>query len=185
VAKLVARAERVYRKTKKAVKYYTSFWYRAESWGKSRRVLAKVEYNQEGLNRRFVVTSFWKGKACEFFDLYEDRGQCENYIKELKNGLQADRLSCHSYVANAFRLMLHSLVYVLVHNFRVDVLRGTELAYATVETLRSKLFKVGALVNETVRRVWFHLSSGWPLRALFIQVNKHLQIIKPLHFNTS
>ncbi len=179
VERLVARARAVFQKRKKPVTYYTSFWYQAGSWERRRRVLAKVEWNDKGLNRRFVVTSFRRGKACELFDLYEDRGRCENYIKELKNGLRADRLSCHSFMANAFRLMLHSLAYVLVHNFRLDVLKRTELACATIETIRLKLFKVGALVKETVRRVWFHLSSGWPFRPLFIRVCKNLG------FNTS
>ena len=174
VAQLVSKAQRAYKKVGKPVKYYTSFWYRAKSWHKKRRVLAKVEYNEKGLNRRFVVTSFRADKASVLFDLYEDRGESENWIKELKNGLKADRLSCHGYMANAFRLLLHSLAYVLVHNFRLDVLKGTALACATIETIRLKLLKVGALVKETVRRIWFQLSSGWPFRLIFIQVCKNL-----------
>ena len=174
VVKVVAKAKRIFKKTGKPVKYYTSFWYRAKSWHKRRRVLAKIEYNEQGLNRRFVVTSFRVNGAHKLFDLYEDRGASENWIKEFKNGLKADRLSCHGYIANAFRLLLHSLAYVLISNFRADVLKRTVLASATIETIRLKLIKVGALVKETVRRIWFQLSSGWPFRPIFIQVCKNL-----------
>ncbi|MGB9719943.1 MAG: IS1380 family transposase, partial [bacterium] len=179
VAWLVSRARQRYKRMGKVVRYYTSFWYRARSWYKRRRVLAKVEYNEKGLNLRFVVTSFSRGEAEGLFDLYEDRGESENWIKEFKNGLRADRLSCHGYVANAFRLLLHSLAYVLVSNFRADMLKRTVLASATIETIRLKLIKVGALVKETVRRIWFCLASGWPFRPIFIQVCKNLC------FNTS
>ncbi len=134
----------------------------------------KVEYSSKGLNLRFLVTSLRLGKSGELFDLYEVRGASENWIKEFKRGLSADRLSCHSYLANAFRLLLHSLAYVLVSNFRADVLKGTELARATIETIRLKLIKVAALVKESVRRLWFHLSSGWPFRSIFIQVCNNL-----------
>ena len=162
------------RETSEKVKHYTSFWYQARSWDRRRRVVVKIEYGDEGLNVRFLVTSFRTGKACELFRLYGKRGESENWIKEFKNNLKGDRLSCHGYVANAFRLLLVSCAYVLVHNFRASVLKGTELARATIETIRLKLIKVGAMVKETVRRLWFYLSSGWPFRPLFIQVCKNL-----------
>jgi len=174
VAWLVSKAKQVYKRKSKVVKYYTSFWYRAKSWRKRRRVLVKVEYNSKGLNLRFLVTSFRVGKAKDLFDLYEDRGASENWIKEFKNGLNGDRLSCHNYVANAFRLLFHSLAYVFISNFRTDVLKGTALARATIETIRLKLIKVGAVVKETVRRVWFQLSSGWPFQSIFIEVCNNL-----------
>lgn len=141
VAWLVAKARREYKRCGKLVRYYTSFWYRARSWYKKRRVLVKIEYNEQGLNCRFVLTSFRVGKAKDLFDLYESRGASENWIKEFKNGLNAGRLSCCGYIANAFRLMLHSLAYVLVSNFRADVLKRTDLANATIETIRLKLIK--------------------------------------------
>jgi hypothetical protein len=151
VAKLVKRVTREYRETSEKVKHYTSFWYQARSWDRRRRVVAKIEYGAEGLHVRFLVTSFRAGKACELYRLYGKRGESENWIKEFKNNLKGDRLSCHGYVANAFRLLLFSCAYVLVHNFRASVLKGTELARATIETIRLKLIKVGALVKETVR----------------------------------
>jgi len=174
VAKMVRRVKRGYKETGEPATQYTGFWYKARSWDKRRRVVVKIEYDGTGLKERFVVTSLRAGKAGELFRLYGERGQSENWIKEFKNNLNGDRLSCHGYVANAFRLLLFSCAYVLVHNFRASVLKGTELARATIETIRLKLIKVGALVKETVRRLWFYLSSGWPFRPLFIQVCKNL-----------
>jgi len=174
VAKIVRRVKRGYKETGEKVTQYTGFWYKAQSWDKRRRVVVKIEYDGTGLKVRFLVTSLRAGRACELFRLYGERGESENWIKEFKNNLNGDRLSCHGYVANAFRLLLFSCAYVLLHNFRSSVLKGTELARATIETIRLKLIKVGALVKATVRRVWFYLSSGWPFRPLFIQVCKNL-----------
>jgi len=174
VAKIVRRVKRGYKETDEKVTQYTGFWYKAQSWDERRRVVVKIEYDGQELKERFLVTSLRTGKACELFRLYGERGESENWIKEFKNNLKGDRLSCHGYVANAFRLLLFSCAYVLVHNFRSSALKGTALARATIETIRLKLIKVGALVKETVRRLWFYLSSGWPFRPLFIQVCKNL-----------
>lgn len=80
-------------------------------------MLTKAEAGPEGLNRRFVVTNR-AGDARRLFDFYEARGQAENYIKELKNQLKADRLSCHRFAANSFRLAFIALAYQLLNLFR-------------------------------------------------------------------
>jgi hypothetical protein len=113
------------------------------------------------------------------FHWYEQRGQAENYIKELKNDLEADRLSCTEYRANALRLQLHALAYNLFVLFRRQVLRGTKLARATVATIRLRLLKIGARVKQSARRLWFHLASGWPGRPLFLQVLDRLDAVGP------
>jgi hypothetical protein len=162
----------------KRVRLYTSFSYQARSWSRSRRVVAKVERTREGMNLRFLVTNR-RGRAEDVFTWYEQRGQAENYIKELKNGLDADRLSCTQYRANAFRLQLHALAYNLFVLFRRHVLGGTELARATVTSIRLRLLKIGARVKQSARRLWFHLASGWPGRPLFLQVLDRLNAIGP------
>jgi len=160
------------------VRLYTSFSYRARSWPRPRRVVAKIERTREGMNLRFLVTNR-RGRAKDVFDWYEQRGQAENFIKELKNDLEADRLSCAEYRANAFRLQLHALAYNLFVLFRRHVLRGTELARATVGTIRLRLLKIGARVKQSARRLWFHLASGWPGRQLFLNVLDRLAEIGP------
>ena len=120
-----------------------------------------------------------RGRAEEVFTWYEQRGQAENFIKELKNDLEADRLSCMEYRANAFRLQLHVLAYNLFVLFRRHVLRGTELARAAVGTIRLRLLKIGARVKLSARRLWFHLASGWPGRLLLLNVLDRLAALGP------
>lgn len=160
------------------VRLYTSFSYRARSWSRARRVVAKIERTRDGMNLRFLVTNR-RGRAEDVFGWYEQRGQAENFIKELKNDLEADRLSCAQYRANAFRLQLHALAYNLFVLFRRHVLRGTELARATVGTIRLRLLKIGARVKQSARRLWFHLASGWPGRPLFLNVLDRLAELGP------
>jgi len=145
---------------------FSSLRYRGRRWRRSRRVLIKVEVSALGLNVRFVVTNR-PGRAGQIFAWYNDRGVAERYIDELKNGFAFDRLSCSRYRANALRVQLHAIGYALVHLFRQQ-LGATALATATVTTLRLKLFKVAARVERTARRLWFHLSSSWPHRSLFV-----------------
>jgi len=79
--------------------------------------------------------------------------------------IKADRLSCHRFLANQFRLLLHTAAYCLFWLLRHH-LQGTELATAQVNTLRLKLLKIGARIRETSRRIWVHLASGYPHRDL-------------------
>jgi len=163
------RAKRKYARTNKPVRVFYAFRHRARSWKKNRRIVVKIEVGPLGNNLRFVVTNR-PGRAEEIFNGYDDRGECENRIKEFKRDLFADRLSCHRYRANALRLKLHALAYQLLVLFRLHVLRTTQLAQARVETLRLKLFKVGARFKRTARRLWFHLSSSWPGREVFVEI---------------
>lgn len=164
----------------KRLRHYTSFSYQAGRWSRSRRVVAKIERTRDGLNLRFLVTNR-KGRAKDIFDWYEQRGQAENFIKELKNDLSADRLSCSKYKANSFRLQLHATAYNLLVLFRRIVLVGTQLARATVATIRLRLLKVGARVKGTARRLWFHIATGWPGRPAFEQALARIANIGPPH----
>jgi hypothetical protein len=76
-------------------------------------------------------------------------------------------LSCHRFLANAFRLLLHAAAYNLVVLFRHRLPEG--LQRAQIETLRRQLFKLGAMVTRSARRVVVHLASGWPFQSLFLQ----------------
>ncbi len=163
---LLERVVAAYERTRQSQRAYSGFWYRAKSWSRSRRVVVKAECNAEGTNLRFVVTNR-KGSAQEVYEFYADRGESENWIKELKRGFHGDRLSCHAFSANCFRLLLHALAYTLVHQWRRHTLQATELKNAQIDTLRIKLIKVGARVIHSARRIWFHLASGYPWRHLW------------------
>ncbi len=138
------------------------FWHKARPWGRKRRIIYKVEANAEGTNRRFLVTNM-KGLPVHLWRLYCDRGTAEGFIEDLKNALKADRLSCLRFVANAFRLIQFALAYNLLRVYG-SKLCGTVLEGASIETIRTRLLKVGARIEQSVRRVWVHMAGGFPLR---------------------
>ena len=109
----------------------------------------------------FVVTNR-TGCAEGIFDWYEQRGQAENYIKDLKNEVAADRLSCSSYRANQLPGSSFTRSPTISSCSLCLALRATSLASATIGTIRLRLLKVGARVVRSVRRLWFHIASGWP-----------------------
>jgi hypothetical protein len=145
--------------------------YQADSWPHPRRIVAKIEVTPQGSQRRFVVTNHAEAPAAVYRDFYVQRGRVpEQPIGEMKNGLQADRLSACGFCANAFRLLVHTLAYAVVVLFREAVAALPEVATASVSTLRQRLWKLGAVVVTGVRRIWLHLSESWPYRELWGQV---------------
>jgi hypothetical protein len=155
---------RRYRRSGKPQRSFSSFLHRAQRWFHQRRICYKAEHAEAGTNLRFLVTN-QKGRSRAVFSFYNDRGECENRIEEFKNGFAADRLSCHRFRANAFRLLLHSFAYNLVNLFRLQL--PASLRSAQIETLRTQLFKIGARIRQTARCVRVHLASGWPFQSLF------------------
>jgi hypothetical protein len=146
---------------------FGEFQYAAGSWERERRVIAKAEHLPGKSNPRFVVTSLGGRPERLYRKVYCQRGEMENRIKEQQLGLFADRTSCTDFLANQFRLLLASAAYVLIEHMREKFLAGTELENAQVGTIRLRLLKIGALVKESVRRVAFHMASGYPLKDLF------------------
>jgi hypothetical protein len=171
---LLEKAQQQYQETGVKQRLFTSFSYQAESWDQPRRIIAKVEYAQLGANQRFVITNLSRKPQFVYDDLYVLRGDVENRIKELKLDLKADRLSCHRFLANQFRLLLHTTAYCLFWLLRHH-LQGTDLATAQVNTLRLKLLKIGARIRETSRRIWVHLASGYPYRELLAGLLQNLR----------
>ncbi len=163
--RLQKRLARRYRRTAVPQRRFSSFRHRAGRWSHQRRICYKAEHTAVGTNLRFLVTNC-AGRAATVFAFYNDRGECENRIEEFKNGFRADRLSCHRFLANAFRLLLHGFAYNLVNLFRLLQLPPSWRS-AQIETLRARLFKVGARVPQTARCIRVHLASGWPWQSLF------------------
>lgn len=168
------------------VRRFTWLSYAAQSWPAERAVICKVEYSARGENPRFVVTSLDEFAPALIYDVaFCARGQAENFIKDYKNALQADRLSCHRFIANAFRLLLHAIAYRLMHALRGTVARvapaelyvatdRVRLPVAQMDTLRLRLLKVAAHVTSSVRRVLIRLPRGFPLAQVFFAVASHL-----------
>jgi len=148
-----------------------------KSWSRERRVVGKAEHLAKGSNPRFVVTSLApedRDARTLYEDLYCARGEMENRIKEQQMCLFADRTSCQTMRANQLRLWLSAVAYTLLRALREHGLKETPLAQARCDTIRLKLLKIGALVQVTVRRVWFSLATGYPYQAIFAQVFDNL-----------
>jgi hypothetical protein len=140
---------------------YGEFDYAARTWRHERRVAVKAEITCGELNPRFVVASLDKMSPEQVYEFYCARGNQENRIKEMKLDLSSGRTSCHRFLANQFRLLMHSAACVLMGVLQ-EAVAGTRWAKAQVGTLRLRLLKVGARVVESCRRIWFHLPSSFP-----------------------
>ena len=145
-------------------------WSTLDSWSRARRVVAKAEWTGGEANPRFVVTSLSRTEH-EARHLYEKvycaRGDMENHIKECQLDLFADRTSAATMRANQLRLWFAAMAYVLVCALRRIALRHTQFAQATCGTIRLKLFKIGALVRVSVRRIKIAMASACPYQNEF------------------
>jgi hypothetical protein len=138
------------------------FEYKAGTWKRKHRVIAKVEITQGALNPRYIVTNLYPTSPPQkAYDFYCRRGDIENRIKEFKLDLSAGRTSCHRFLANQFRLLLHVAASVLMAAVQ-QAAKGTEFAKAQASTIRLRLLKLGARVVESTRRICLHLSSSYP-----------------------
>ena len=156
------------------VQVFTQFAYQAGSWDIPRRVIGKAEILDQGSNQRFVVTNLREGSPEAIYRFYCQRGErAENRIKEWKNMMHADRLSCHKFYPNWFRMLLYSAAYQLMLELRED-LAGTEFERSSMETLRLKLIKVGARIRSTARRLWIHCASGYPYKHIWDHLHRRL-----------
>jgi hypothetical protein len=150
--------------------------YQADSWPYPRRVIAKVEVTPSGSQRRFTVTNLVARPEVVYRQVYVQRGAVpEQPIGEMKNGLRCDRLSSSGFCANALRLLVHALAYAIVVLFREAAAAVEEVAVASVGTLRQRLWKVGAVVVTSARRVWLHVSESWPYRGEWQRVYQAVQ----------
>jgi len=162
---------------------YKDFQYQTrESWSRARRVVGKAEYLIDKRNARFVVSSI-PIEAMAGQELYENqycgRGDMENRIKEQKCFLFSDRTSAQTMRANQLRLWFSAVAYLLMSAFRRLGLKETDLANAQCDTIRLKLFKIGARITVTARKIWVSLSSSYPWMELFARVCSNLAHASP------
>jgi Transposase DDE domain group 1 len=116
---------------------FHSTCYQAETWSRSRRVVIKVEVSEQGVNTRFVVTDLEQARTKVLYQKIScARGEAENDSKDHKRYVKSERTSCHRFEANQFRVLLPSAAYVLLETLRREVLKTTQWASATMETLQ-------------------------------------------------
>ena len=163
-----------------AIRCYTETRYGAKSWHVDRRVAARIEATTQGLDIRYVVTSFTDGSAEWLYDsLYCARGQAENLIKLHKSQLASDRTSCRSALANQVRLVLHTAAYWLMLTVRDAIPKPQPLAVAEFATLRARLLKIAARITETASRVRIAFAAACPEADLFRSIALSLQPAGP------
>jgi hypothetical protein len=164
----IKSAEREYTQYGSPVKRYHSFEYQAGSWEHPQRVIVKVEANSMGTNIRYIVTDMRQYKTKELYEKgYCARGNMELRIKDHKLFLQSDRMSCNSFLANQFRLFLHSAAYILIHALQKEVLRGTEYFNVTMKTIQLKIIKLAARVSEMKTKIRIELPAEFPVKSIF------------------
>lgn len=200
---LLAVAVAQYEQTGQPQRLFTGFWYQAQSWAHPRWVVMKAEANSQGTNRRAVITNRPGGPVLPqaAYDNYAERGESENRNKEIKCGIEADRLSDHRYMANLFRLYMHAAALNLLVRLRTSVadpppqivvaeLPREALAQPARRrffnqrrerdplgeghpcTWRMRLIKVAARIKETTRRVFVQLSGSWPFLEHYRRVSQ-------------
>jgi len=164
----IEQAKEAYQQNRQHVRFFGSFDYQADSWKCPRPLVIKAEETSKGSNPRYIVHNFGVFPPKLLYEIYCGHGQCENMIKDLKNALKADRLSCSSFTANFFRLILHSFAYCLLHELRKRAGEESEpQGRCQFDTLRLKLLKVSVVVRESLRRLWLQLPQSFPFAGLF------------------
>ena len=159
--------------TGKTEHVYSETSYAAKTWPRERRMIFKAEVvradgKEPKDNPRFVITNLQQSPQWIYEEVYCQRGEIENRIKEL-HALEIDRTSCSSFWANQFRVLLTAAAYVLMQELRLCA-AGSNCSRAQVWTLRERLLKLGARVMVSVRRMVLHLPASFPFLPAFQQV---------------
>ena len=148
------------------VRTYGEFHYKAGTWLLPQRVVVKAEYTERGeLNVRFVVSNI---RSTDKQDLYEKtycgRGRDELFIRQFKEGVNGDRLSCHTFKANRLRIFIYAAAYILMHSMRERALRGTSLEKASILTIREKLLHYAVSVRILKTKVILDFAKCHPMK---------------------
>lgn len=175
---LMKQARGLSKKSGETEHVYGECRYAAKSWSRERRIIIKAEVvrlagREPKDNPRFVVSNLRRVPQRIYEAVYCQRAHIENRIKELHHGLAIDRTSCTSFWANQLRVMLTAAAYVLMQELRLRAAR-TDCASAQVTTLRERLFKLGAWIERSVRRIVIHLPDHAPWRSEWCRVARAL-----------
>jgi hypothetical protein len=163
---LLQQAVEQYQQTKQKARLFDCFQYKCDSWTVPRTVIVKAECHNEGTNRRFVVTNRTGVSSPQDgqreYDDYVQRGESEQRMDELKNGLHMDRLSCHRFMANFFRLLLHVSAMNLLGALRQSPELPPVLQVGQPCTWQMMLIKVAAIIVQSSRRIVVKVAANWP-----------------------
>jgi hypothetical protein len=174
ISNLLEQSRLQFIQTQQKARVFDDVYYAAATWDYPRRLVMKAEWLAKGANPPFVLTNLELPPQVLYDQFYVKRGaDSEHRIKELKLGIHSDRLSCHSFVANQFRLLLAQAAYILMLTIR-QAAEHTEFATAQVERLRSMLIKGSARVRVSARRVLVELAAHCPVAQQLRQIVSRL-----------
>jgi hypothetical protein len=179
---LMDKAVRRYERNGVKQRLFMRFMYQAGSWPHPRLVIAKAECHAGGTNLRFVVTNQSAPgvrHARQVYDHYIQRGESEQRMDELKNGLHGDRLSCHRFKANFLRLLLHAAAMNLLGAVRDHPDLPPLLRRGQPCTWRTNVIKVAAIIIQSTRRVVVELAAQWPNLPLHHAVSRRALLPLP------
>jgi hypothetical protein len=157
---LLAEAKESHHRKGEKVRLFSEGLYQAGSWEHERRVIYKAEAMEKGTNTRFLVSTRTDDPK-ELYEFYARRGESENWIKDFKLHMRADRLSCHRFISNQFRLLLHACAYWLMDALRRKLV-ASGVRRMQLDTLRLSLIKIGGRVRELLTKIRLSLASGHP-----------------------
>jgi hypothetical protein len=142
--------------------------YKAESWKYEQRVIAKIDFDENGKNVRYIVTNIknYNRPRHLYEDLYCGRGKMELYIKELKTYLRADTMPCNKFTANQFRLLLHAAAYVVLLGIKQKHFHSTALELATIQTIREKILLTAVHIRVLKTKIKVEFPVNHPYRNL-------------------
>ena len=173
---LMQRAVEEHERTKQKARLFDCFQYQCDSWSHPRTVIPKAECHAGGTNLRFVVTNLpsiaRSADGEKAYDDYIQRGESEQRMDELKNGLKMDRLSCHRFMANFFRLLLHTAAMNLLAAARDEKTLPGVLRVGQPCTWRTHVIKVAAVIVQSTRRILVKLAGSWPWWPLYQAIGK-------------
>jgi hypothetical protein len=180
IGALLERARLQFFKTGEKARLFDDVYYAATTWDEPRRLVMKAEWLPKSPNPRFVLTNLEEPAQTLYDDFYVQRGaDSEHRIKKFKLGIQADRLSCHNFIANPFRLLLAQAAYILLLAIR-QAAHGTQFATAQVPRLQAMLIKGAARVRVSTRRVLVELAAYCPFAQELRQITQRLVSLKRL-----
>jgi Transposase DDE domain group 1 len=180
--KYLAREERfreLHNHRSRQIREYGAVYHEAgqgkKKWGKERRIIAVCDHTDTGSKKMFLVTNIENEVPQRLYEnLYCQRGNAELFIRDLK-ALKATKLSCSSFSANQFRLLMHALAYLMLHQLRQFL--PPSVGRQTMRSMQEKFIRVAAAIKESVRRVSIQWSSHWQWERLLLHLARRLRLV--------
>lgn len=155
--------------------YYGEIRYQMCQSEVTRRVCFKLYYTEE-LDKQGLIcliphifavfTNIVDLGAEEVINFYCQRGNSENFTKELKDSFGANTLSHKKFYANAFEFLLKSLAYNIFHMFQYLIMEGTDRKMVA-STFRKKYQKIAARLSSHARRFYLSIARSFRYKQEF------------------